>query len=113
MADRKREDRNVIITAHMAQYINVRRHELGLSLDQLAERIGSSKTHIWSLERRRSKNPTLWMILALCEGLNCSLNSLLGNDVSQPIFSEKEMALIAAHRNIFSVRALSAQEGSK
>lgn len=96
-----RPDRHPEITAHMATYINVRRHELGLSLDELAKRAGSSKAHIWALERRQSKNPTLWLILALCEALQCSLNSLIGLDVSQPIFTESEMALIDAHRKIF------------
>jgi transcriptional regulator with XRE-family HTH domain len=98
-----REDRLPFVTAHMATYIRVRRHELGLSLDQLAERCGSSKSHIWALERRQSKNPTLWLILSLCDGLQCSLNSLIGADVSQPMFSEQEMALVDAHRRIFLV----------
>lgn len=96
-----RADRQPMITAHMSTYIYVRRKELGLSLDELAARAGSSKSHIWALERRRSKNPTLWLILALCDALQCSLNSLLGADVSQPIFSEREMALIDAHRRIY------------
>lgn len=98
----KRTDRNPMITAHMATYINVRRHELGLSLEDVAKRAGSSKAHIWALEHRQSKNPTLWLILALCDALQCSLNSLIGVDVSQPIFSEQEMALIDAHRRIYS-----------
>lgn len=96
-----RPDRNPTITAHMATFIHVRRHELGLSLDDVAKRAGSSKAHIWALERRQSKNPTLWLILALCEALQCSLNSLIGHDVSQPIFTEQEMTLINAHRRIF------------
>lgn len=96
-----RADRHPTITAHMATYISVRRHELGLSLEQVAKRCGSSKAHIWALERRQSKNPTLWLILALCDALNCSLNSLIGADVSQPMLSEQEMALIDAHRRIF------------
>ena len=96
-----RADRNPTITAHMAAYIYVRRKELGLSLDALAERAGSSKAHIWALERRKSKNPTLWLILALCDALQCSLNSLIGADVAQPMFSDQEMALIDAHRQIF------------
>jgi transcriptional regulator with XRE-family HTH domain len=86
----------------MATYISVRRHELGLSLEDVAKRSGSSKAHIWALERRRSKNPTLWLILALCDALQCSLNSLIGADVSQPMFTEQEMALIDAHRRIFT-----------
>lgn len=97
-----RADRNPTITAHMATYIHVRRHQLGLSLDELATRAGSSKAHIWALERRQSKNPTLWLILALCEALQCSLNSLIGADVSQPLFTDQEMALIDAHRRIFA-----------
>lgn len=97
-----RADRNPAITAHMATFINVRRNALGLSLGQLAGRAGSSKAHIWALERGQSKNPTLWLILALCEALQCSLNSLIGMDVSQPMFSEQEMALVEAHRRIFS-----------
>ncbi len=96
-----RADRNPMITAHMAAFIHVRRHELGLSLEEVAKRAGSSKAHIWALERRQSKNPTLWLILALCDALQCSLNSLLGHDVSQPMFTEQEMALIDAHRRIF------------
>lgn len=98
---KQRQDRNPLITSHMAQYIHQRRQELGLSLDALADRTGSSKAHIWALEQRQSKNPTLWLILALCDALQCSLNALLGMDVSQPSFSEKEMALIDAHRRIY------------
>lgn len=105
-----RDDRHPMITAHMATYIHVRRKELGLSLDKLAERAGSSKAHIWALERRQSKNPTLWLILALCDSLQCSLNSLIGVDVAQPMFSEQEMALIDAHRRIFKGHAADTQE---
>lgn len=96
-----RADRHPEISAHMATYIRVRRKELGLSLEQVAERCETSKSHIWALEHQTSKNPTLWLILALCDALSCSLNSLIGADVSQPIFSEQEMALIEAHRRIF------------
>ena len=86
------------ITAHMGSYINARRAQLGLSLGMLGERTEISKTHVWEIEKGRAKNPTLWVILALCDGLQCSLNDLLGRDVSQPIFTASEMALIEAHR---------------
>lgn len=98
----ERADRNPAITAHMAAFINTRRKALGLSLGGLAKRVGSSKAHIWALERGQSKNPTLWLILSLCEGLQCSLNSLIGEDVSQPTITDQEMSLIEAHRRIFS-----------
>ncbi|MFC6444588.1 helix-turn-helix domain-containing protein [Shinella zoogloeoides] len=105
-----RADRNPVITTHMATYIHVRRRELGLSLEEVATRAGSSKAHIWALERRKSKNPTLWLILALCDALQCSLNALIGQDVSQPFYTEREMALIDAHRKIFRSEGASGNE---
>lgn len=99
----ERLDRNPEITSHMSRFIKRRRRELGLSLDEVAKRMGGSKAHIWQLETGGSKNPTLWMILGLCEALHCSLNELIGRDVSQPIYSRNEMALIDAHRRIFAL----------
>lgn len=96
-----RTDRNPDITEHMGTFIKSRRKALGLSLDQLANRIDCSKAHIWKLEKSQAKNPTLWMILGLCDGLQCSLNDLLGRDVSQPQFTAEEIALIDCHRRIF------------
>jgi len=86
----------------MGAYIKSRRGDLGLSLDALAERTDISKTHVWEIEKGRAKNPTLWVVLALCDGLQCSMNDLIGRDVSQPIFTASEMALIDAHRRIYA-----------
>jgi len=91
------------IVAHMAAFIASRRTELRLSLEEVAARAGTTKSHVWELEKGRSRNPSLSMALALCDALQCSLNSLLGADVSQPQFSDQEMALIAAHRAIFNI----------
>lgn len=88
--------------AHIGPFIAKRRAELRLSLEEVAERTGTTKSHIWELEKGRSRNPTIGMALALCGALQCSLNSLLGADVSQPQFTDREMALIAAHRSIFN-----------
>ncbi len=107
----ERENRNPEIVAHMANFIKHRRRELGLSLDDVAKRMGSSKAYLWQIETGGSKNPTLWMILGLCDALHCSLNSLIGRDVAQPIYTESEMALIDAHREIFGRNALDKERG--
>lgn len=99
-----RPNRNPKVMAHMAAFILERRKELRLSLEEVAIRCKSSKTHIWELEKGRSKNPTLWMLLGLCEALQCSMNSLIGVDISQPMYTENEMALIDAHRQIFGAK---------
>jgi transcriptional regulator with XRE-family HTH domain len=107
----ERENRNPEITSHMATFIKQRRKELRLSLDDVAKRMGGSKAHIWQLETGGSKNPSLWMILGICEALHCSLNALIGRDIAQPIYTESEMALIDAHREIFGLNALDKERG--
>lgn len=92
---------NEKIISHMRDFIARRRAEIGLSLDEVATRARMTKSHVWELEKGRAKNPTVSTALALCDALQCSLNSLLGRDVSQPQFTDQEMALIAAHRSIF------------
>ena len=87
---------------HMSEFIAQRRAALGLSLQDVADRAGCTKSHIWEIEKGRTRNPTIGLALALCSALDCGLNSLLGIDVSQPQFTDDEMALIAAHRRIFS-----------
>lgn len=94
------------IRQHMPDAIRRRRAELRLSLDEVGARAGASKSHIWAMESGRNPNPTIAMALALCDALSMSLNDLLGVDASQPRFTEQEMALIAAHREIFARSAL-------
>jgi transcriptional regulator with XRE-family HTH domain len=88
------------ILAHIGPFIAKRRAELGLSLDEVAKLSSCTKSHIWELEQGRSRNPTISMAMALCGALRCSLNSLLGTDVAQPIVSDDELELIAAYRAI-------------
>ena len=87
---------------HMRKYIAERRAQLGLSLQKVADAAGCAKTHIWEIEKgRKPINPTINFALSLCEALQCSLNDLLGFEVSDPKFTDAEIALVTAHRNIF------------
>ncbi len=90
------------IVSHMGPFIKRRRRRLRLSLQAVADISGCTKSHIWELEKGLTTNPTIGMALAICNALQCSLNSLLGVNVSQPDFTDDEMALIVAHRQIFS-----------
>ncbi len=99
-----RADRSPEITAHMGSFIKARRVALGMSLQDVADAAGCTKAHVWEIEKGRAKNPTLWMILGLCDGLRCTMNDLLGLDVSSPRFSSAEIELVAAHRKIFGNR---------
>ena len=98
---RDRDGGYATITDNIGKVIAERRLALGLSLDEVAHRAECTKSNVWELEKGRSKNPTIIQALALCSALQCSLNTLLGRDVSQPVFTDDEMKLIAAHRQIF------------
>jgi transcriptional regulator with XRE-family HTH domain len=78
-----------------------RRKELDISLEEVARRAGTSKSHIWDLEKGNSVNPTITMLLSVASALNTSINTLLGQDISQPILSDDELELIQHHRRIF------------
>lgn len=89
------------ICDHVGPFIAARRRDLRLSLQDVADRIGASKAHIWELENGRAKNPTIRMIFGLASALECNVDSVLGIDTSAPVLSDQELSLIAAHRRIF------------
>lgn len=89
------------ICGHIGPFIKSRRNELRMSLQDVADRIGASKAHIWELENGRAKNPTVRMVLGLAEALECNIDSVLGIETAKPVLTDQEMSLIAAHRRIF------------
>ena len=51
------------------------------SLQQVAEKVGVTKTHIWELERGRTANPSLTIIKGLADHFGVSIASLVEEDV--------------------------------
>lgn len=52
----------------------------GESLQQVADSVGLSKTHVWELEKGRSKNPTTDLLTKLADHFGVTVRSLLGED---------------------------------
>lgn len=57
------------------------RRARGESLQDVAEAVGVTKTHIWELERGRSANPTFNVIRGLADHFRVSISSLVGEDI--------------------------------
>lgn len=55
----------------------------GLTLQELADRTGFAKSHIWEIENGRSRNPTLATAVALASALGTSLDYLAGLTTAQ------------------------------
>lgn len=53
------------------------RHARGESLQDVATAVGVTKTHIWELERGRTKNPSLSVIRGLADHFKVSITSLV------------------------------------
>lgn len=55
-----------------------------LTLQDVADRAGTSKSRIWEVERGRSINPTIDLAVKLSRALGCSLDYLTGLTSDQP-----------------------------
>lgn len=49
-----------------------------LSLQQLADKVGASKAHIWDMEQGKTKNPSLSLLTELSRALKVPIKDLIG-----------------------------------
>ena len=70
-----------------------------LSLQEVADRAGFAKAHIWELENGRSKNPTVRAVWAVAGALGLSPARLLGLTTNEPNLHPDAMriALLVNH----------------
>ena len=71
------------------------RRKSGESLQQVADAVNVTKTHIWQLERGRSTNPSIALVTALANHFDVKVEWLLGEG-SKP--SEKDQRMARLHR---------------
>lgn len=53
----------------MRNFIREGRKALDLSLQEVADRAGITKSHMWELEQGRAVNPTVWTVYGLSQAL--------------------------------------------
>lgn len=49
-----------------------------LSLQQLADKVGASKAHIWDMEQGKTSNPSLGLLTELSRALDIPIKELIG-----------------------------------
>ena len=59
------------------------RKEKGLTLEQLAELIGSGKSYIWELENKGVKRPSAEKLAAIAKALDVTTDYLLDNEQTE------------------------------
>ena len=71
-------DRRLCISDAVRSVLSRRRQELGLSLQQIANRSGLTKAHVWEIEQGRSRNVCVSSVVGLAGALGVSEIELLG-----------------------------------
>lgn len=81
------------------EFINNRRKELGMTVDELVERSSIPKGTISKITAGINRNPTLSTVEALCKALECSLNDAVGY-VKEENFNIIEKKYMKKYRNL-------------
>ena len=72
------------IAKRISRVMIERREAMQLSLQQVADRAGLTKSHIWDMEAGNAKNPTLNAMTGISRALGVSLDYLIGATNSLP-----------------------------
>lgn len=88
------------MATQLGEKIRVERKRLKLTLDQLAERSGSSKSYIWELENRPVVRPSAEKISKIAEVLNVTAEYLLDNSKESPITSDRDLAFFRKYTKL-------------
>ena len=64
------------------------RQRAGKSLQEVADAVGVSKTHVWALEKGKSENPSQDLVKKLADFFNVPVEYLLGTSVKATFADE-------------------------
>lgn len=56
----------------------------GLTLESLAEKVGSTKAYMWQLENKKPAKPSADLLLKICDALGESPDFLIDDSIAEP-----------------------------
>jgi len=71
------------------------REQRGMTLQEVADRVGTTKSHVWEFEKGRVANPTIGMLLGMARCFGVSISHLLGEDAETPRLHPEAMKIAA------------------
>ena len=80
-----------------AQRLHELRIRRGMSLQDVAERVGISKAHVWNLEKGISENPSMELVVKLAELFRVRVADLVGRTPSR---EEEPAEMVALFRDL-------------
>lgn len=79
-----REITAATIVRTIADRMSALREARNLSLQEVADSAGLTKSHIWELEKGRTSNPTVTTVVALARAFGVSVDYMTGLSSDQP-----------------------------
>ncbi|WP_057462790.1 helix-turn-helix transcriptional regulator [Pseudovibrio sp. POLY-S9] len=76
-----------------------RRKDRQLTLDELAEKVGSRKAYIWQLENKKPAKPSGELLLKIAKVLDISAEYLIDDTAKEPTEAHVQIALARGAQN--------------
>ena len=76
------------------------RRKRGQSLQDVAETVGVSRAHIWELEKGRTANPSMSLVVRLADHLGLSVGFVIGEDLEADDGDAEMKGMFGKTRNL-------------
>ena len=80
-----------------ATRLNKLRIEKRLSLQEVADKVGISKAHVWNLEKGQADNPSMELVMKLADLFRVRVADLVGENPDDP---DEDAEMIAMFRDL-------------
>lgn len=81
--------------------IHALRIKQGWTLQELADRVECSKSHVWELENGKNSNPTLAAIRAVARAFGVAIADIIAENIDRPLVSPHLSAAIVAVEDVW------------
>lgn len=88
------------MATRLGEKLKTLRKDKKLTLEQLAELSGLSKSYVWELENRESQRPSAEKLTALADALGVSATYFLEDDVRAPEERHKDEAFFRNYQKL-------------
>jgi transcriptional regulator with XRE-family HTH domain len=75
---------------NFGRYVKQARQQMGISQDQLAEKVGISVGYVGAIERKQTQRPAFDVVFKICKVLNISLDNMLFKTEDEAHLNAKE-----------------------
>lgn len=86
--------------AILGEKVRMLRKKAGLTLEQLAEQIGASKSSVWELENKKKSRPSADRIHEVAKVLDVTPEFLMNNEVAEPSIDVADEAFFRKYQSL-------------